>query len=56
MFVGFFGSFTTFSTFAFECLQLLERGRHVAFALQLVGQNLLGGLAMLSGLLLGRAV
>lgn len=56
VFTGFLGAFTTFSTYAFECLQMLEQGRHAAFALHLLGQNALGGLALWGGLSLGRAL
>ncbi len=50
---GFFGAFTTFSTFAHDCHDLLARGRLGWFALDVVGQNALGLLAMALGLRLG---
>lgn len=53
VFVGFFGAFTTFSSLAFECHQLLVARRLLWFALDVVGQNLLGLLAMAAGLAVG---
>lgn len=50
---GFFGAFTTFSTFAHDCHELLARGRWGWFALDVLGQNALGLLAMALGLRLG---
>jgi CrcB protein len=52
---GFFGAFTTFSSFAFDCTALLEQGRYWAAAGNALGQNGLGLLAMASGIALGRA-
>ena len=54
-FTGFLGAFTTFSTFAFESLELWQQGRMLAFAANVVGQNVLGVLAVAGGLALGRA-
>lgn len=51
--VGFFGAFTTFSSFAFDCVMLGEDRRFVALCVDLVGQNLLGILAMWGGMRLG---
>lgn len=51
--VGFFGAFTTFSSFAFECHELLVARRFAWFAIDLVGQNVLGLAAMAGGILLG---
>ena len=50
---GFFGAFTTFSAFAFDCVALLREGRWLACVLDLVGQNVLGLLAMWGGIELG---
>ena len=52
---GFLGAFTTFSTFAFESLELWQQGRMLAFAANVVGQNVIGVLAVAGGLALGRA-
>ena len=53
VFVGFFGAFTTFSSFAFECHDLLIERRFLWFALDVVGQNVLGLLGVAAGLGLG---
>jgi CrcB protein len=54
VFTGFLGAFTTFSTFAFECVDLWERGRWVACLFHAIGQNVLGIAAVAAGLWLGR--
>jgi CrcB protein len=54
-FTGFLGAFTTFSTFAFESLELWHQGRVAAFALNVIGQNLVGLLAALAGAAMGKA-
>ena len=50
---GFFGAFTTFSSFAHEGVELLARGRWLAFGLDVLGQNVLGMLGLAAGLWLG---
>ncbi|MBC7835129.1 MAG: fluoride efflux transporter CrcB [Phycisphaerales bacterium] len=46
--VGFLGAFTTFSSFAFETVFLLERGRTGAAVANVIANNL-GGLALCAG-------
>ncbi len=53
---GFMGAFTTFSTFTFETLGLMETGQWVAFALYAGGQLLLGLAMLWLGLGAGRLV
>lgn len=53
---GFMGSFTTFSTFAFETTQYLQDGRWWSALLHLVGQNILGVLCVFLGVVLGRCL
>lgn len=48
--VGFLGAFTTFSTFAFDCTQLLQARRWLALAVNLAAQNVVGLLAVWGGM------
>lgn len=54
--VGFFGSYTTFSSYTVESLNLLLAGQWLLGLLNWWGSALLGGLAALLGLWLGRAL
>ena len=53
---GFMGAFTTFSTYWFDTQQLLESGRYGVAALNFVGQNALGFIALVAGLFIGRSL
>lgn len=53
---GFMGAFTTFSTFTFESLGLMETGQWMAFALYAGGQLLLGLVLLWLGMGAGRLV
>lgn len=50
---GFFGGFTTFSSFAFECHALAGSARWGLLALDVAAQNALGLLAMAGGIAAG---
>ncbi len=52
--VGFVGAYTTFSTFEFETLQLIELGRLAGALLYVLASNLLGFAAVLLGAWIGR--
>lgn len=54
--VGFFGAFTTFSSFAFDCHALWEEDRIGAMFLNLALQNGLGLLGMWGGVTAGRSL
>ena len=53
---GFMGSFTTFSTFVFETGMLLKDGQYLFALANMLGQNLLGLVALFLGLALARAL
>ena len=54
--VGFMGAFTTFSTYIFESAAFVRNGETGLLLLNLLGQNLLGFLALFAGLWLGRLI
>jgi fluoride exporter len=54
--IGFCGSFTTFSSFAFETMYYFEQGHWFLFATNIIANNLLCLGAVLAGIALARAV
>lgn len=54
--IGFLGGYTTFSTFTFESLRLVEDGELFRAAISVLGNVVLGLAAAYLGILLGRAV
>jgi fluoride exporter len=54
--VGFLGGYTTFSSYTFEALALVEAGRWPAALLYVLASNGLGLVAVWVGILLGRAL
>lgn len=51
---GFMGAYTTFSTYMFESVALMQNGLWLAASVNLVGQTVLGVACILAGLALGR--
>ncbi len=54
--IGFFGAFTTFSTFSLETFNLLEQGDTMAALMNVFVSVLLCLIATFAGVLLGRAL
>lgn len=54
--IGFLGSYTTFSTYTYESVTLLMAGNWAAGLLNLLGSALLGALAAILGVVLGRLI
>jgi fluoride exporter len=54
--IGFLGSYTTFSSYTYESISLVLNGQFWLGLLNLFGSSLLGGLAALAGVWLGRLI
>jgi len=54
--IGFVGAYTTFSTFTYETLRLVESGSVLLAATNVVGSVIVGMLAAIAGLAAGRAL
>ncbi|HBG28795.1 MAG: chromosome condensation protein CrcB [Planctomycetes bacterium GWF2_41_51] len=56
IFVGFFGAFTTFSSFAFESSQMLDDSQWLWTSVNIITQNILGLIGMVTGLAIGKYI
>ncbi len=56
IFIGFFGAFTTFSSFMYETSQLLDKSQWFLASVNIIGQNIIGLLSILVGLAIGRLI
>lgn len=54
--VGFLGAFTTFSTFTFESVQLIQKGHWQAGLINLFGSAIIGSLAAFAGIYLAKTI
>lgn len=51
---GFMGAYTTFSSYMFESVTLLQHGQWLAAALNIIGQTVAGVVLTIAGLALGK--
>ena len=54
--IGFLGAYTTFSTFSFESLALLQERSYLAAAANMIGSVILSMVAVAIGVVLGRVL
>lgn len=54
LFTGFFGGFTTFSSFALDTMILMKTGEYKLAFLNILASNLLGLIAVFLGIVLGK--
>ena len=54
--IGFCGSYTTFSSYAYESFALMERGQWLLTGFNIVGSNVLSLIAVVAGAVLARAL
>jgi len=54
--IGFVGAYTTFSTFSYETVRLIQDGAYAFAAANVIGSVLLGIIAAFAGLALGTAL
>ncbi len=56
IFVGFFGAFTTFSSFVFETARLLDESQWLWVSANIITQNVLGLVGIIIGMTIGRLI
>jgi len=56
IFVGFFGAFTTFSSFMFETSKLMNDSQWFLGAVNIITQNIIGLVCILIGLAIGKLI
>ena len=56
LFVGFFGAFTTFSSFVFETARLLDESQWLWASANVILQNVLGLVGIIIGMTIGRLI
>jgi len=56
LFIGLFGSFTTFSTFAFESLNLIRDGNIKFAIINMLASNVLGVILVFAGFMISRLI
>ena len=54
--IGFLGAYTTFSTYTYESMNLINQGQWAAGLINLLGSAVLGALAVFLGIALGRLI
>jgi len=54
--IGFLGAYTTFSTFSYETLNLLQEGSYVAAAANMVGSVAIALIAVFAGVMIARFI
>ncbi len=54
--IGFLGAYTTFSTWMLQSWALIEQGAWISAGINIVGSVVLGLLAVVAGLAIGRAI
>jgi len=56
VFIGFFGAFTTFSSFMFETARLLDESQWFWASANIILQNVLGLVSIIAGLAIGKLI
>lgn len=54
--IGFLGAYTTFSTYAYESLSLILKGQWISGTINLIGSAVLGIVAALLGVYIGKSI
>jgi fluoride exporter len=54
--IGFVGAYTTFSTFTYESMALMQRGEMLLAGIYVFGSVMAGLIAVFAGIVLGRAI